>query len=271
MSAEPGPTRVVVIGLGRMGMPIARHLIEHGFDVRGHDRSAPERAQLVALGGVVTDFPHDLDEADFVILMVGHEDQVEELLLQPGGLCDHVSNRAVVLVMSTISPIRLERIAAQPAAQGLRILDVPVCRGDIGARSGELLALASGAAEDYVAAEPVLAAFCSDTFYLGVGLGLAQVAKSVNDMILWAAVVANYEGFALAESWGIDIEQMRSILAVSTGDNWSARHWERRANWPWSIKDMRIFIEVAAQRHLDVPVGRAVETAVADLPILRHA
>lgn len=271
MAAEPRRTRVLVIGLGRMGMPIARHLIEHGFDVRGHDRAAPAREQLVALGGVVADFPDDLGEADFVILMVGHEDQVEELLLQPGGLGGHVATQAVVMVMSTISPTRLERIAAQPAAQGLRILDVPVCRGDVGAVSGELLALVSGAEEDYAAARPLLATFCSDVFYLGPRLGVAQVAKSVNDMILWAAVVANYEGFELAESWGIDIEQLRSILAVSTGDNWSARNWERRGNWPWSIKDMRIFVELAAQRQLDVPVGRAVGAAVADLPILRHA
>lgn len=263
--------RVLLVGLGRMGLPIARHLIEHGFEVHGHDLAQVARNELVGLGGLVANFPEVAAESDFVVVMVGHEDQVEQLLLEPGGLSEHCSDNTVVIVMSTISPVRLEAIASQPPARRLRILDVPVCRGDVGAASGGLLALVSGTSSDFNASRELLEAFCSDIFYLGERLGVAQVAKSVNDMILWAAVVANYEGFSLAESWGIGMDQLRPMLEVSTGDNWAARHWERREHWPWSIKDMRIFTELAKQGRLDLPLANTIEQEVATLPILHHA
>lgn len=254
-----------------MGLPTAGFAIGKGFDVHGYDPVEQKRQELKALGGTPeAELGEALASADQVAVMVGQESEVDSLFRGEQGIFARCKKGTLVLVNSTVSPSFIAELGTHAAAAGIRILDAPLCRAEMAARSGTLLALTSGDSRDHQAASSLLGSFCSDIFYVGNCLGMAQVAKTVNNMILWATVVANYEAFRLAESWNLDITELRKVLQTSSADNWSLRKWEKVNEMPWSIKDMDIASRLAAQSGVHLPLSELVASLVANLPVLNH-
>lgn len=263
--------RVLFLGLGRMGLPMARHAIRKGFDVHGFDPAALRRDELEALGGTPEgDIGQALAEADQIVIMVGQESEVGALFHGNDGIFARARKGTVVLVSSTVSPLFIAGLGAQAANAGIRLLDAPLCRAEMAAQSGTLLALTSGDSGSHDAAVPLLRSYCSDIFFVGHKLGMAQVAKAVNNMILWATVVANYEAFHLAEAWKLDVSALREVLKTSSADNWSLRQWNKVDEMPWSMKDMDIALRIASEASLTLPLSILVKSLVRELPVLRH-
>jgi 3-hydroxyisobutyrate dehydrogenase-like beta-hydroxyacid dehydrogenase len=263
---------VLVVGLGQMGLPIAGHLAAHGIDVIGWDESEQVRAGLDATAiRCAGSLREGLAEAAVVILMVGSERAVTSIVRDRSGLLDTARPGTVVLLMSTVTPALAAELADEAATRGLRFLDTPVCRTVRGAREGNLLALVSGAESDMEAVRPVLSAFCSDIRHVGPRVGDAQVAKAVNNLLLWAAVMANEEGLRLASAYGLDEQRLRDCLVISTADNWSLREWDRAGEWPWSIKDMHIVLDMADANDLAMPLSGLLSQLVRVSQILSHA
>ena len=262
---------ILFLGLGRMGLPTAGFAVRKGFDVHGYDPVEQKRQELRALGGVPeAELGKALAAADQVAIMVGQESEVDHLFRSEQGILARCGKGTLVLVNSTVSPSFIVGLEAHAVAAGIQILDAPLCRAEMAARSGTPLALTSGNSQNHRAALPLLESFCSDVFYVGDRLGMAQVAKTVNNMILWATVVANYEAFSLAESWNLNITELRKVLETSSADNWSLRMWDKVNEMPWSIKDMDIASRIAAQSGVHLPLSELVRALVANLPVLNH-
>lgn len=260
---------VALLGLGRMGMPMARHLIAAGWPVVGYDPNPERRTLLRDAGGTACETAGDaLAEAEIVFVLVGNEAETTEVIRGPGGVAERARPGALVAVMATVAPQLVVELGRALAEQGLQPLDVPLCRGEHGALAGELLSLVAGDAQAAQALEPALRPFSSDVAYLGGRLGAAQVVKSVNNMILWGCLVASAEGLRLAEGYGVDPDQAREVLAISSADNYALRNWSDMHRRPWSAKDMRLALALAEETDVRIPLAGLVSQLVRERELL---
>ena len=137
---------------------------------------------------------------------------------------------------------------------GIVLLDMALTRGEPFAEAGTMLILGGGDEAAFAACDPVFRSFASDIFHLGA-FGAGQVAKMVNNLILWACMTANDEALRLGEALGVDAERMRNALGHSSAANFSltARADERPT--PWAEKDMMIALKEADVVRMSVPLA----------------
>ncbi|GAA3707058.1 NAD(P)-dependent oxidoreductase [Streptomyces tremellae] len=247
-----GQTTVGVLGAGRMGMPIIGHLVRHGFTVLVHDVDAGKEPAVGERGARFTGSPADIAaECDTVLVCVGYEEQLRELMLGAGGILGTLREGAVVAVLSTVSPEVMSGLAEAAQKHGVHVVDAPVCRGSWAADAGELLSLLGGTEEAAAKFTEVARAYSSDIVRIG-DIGAGQVAKAVNNLILWACLVADHEGLALAHRHGVDIESLREALKMSSAANHALDNWNNQT-MAWAEDDMKIVSEMAAAKGIGLP------------------
>lgn len=173
--------RVGIVGLGKMGHPMARHLARAKFEVTGYDIDPHARSQAQQSGIALADNPRAVAErSDFVIIVVGFDSEAEAVLLGRDGIVGAGRRGLIVGIASTVAPSTMARLAARLADSGIVLLDMPLTRGEPAAEAGELLVMVGGDAEAFESCKPALASFASSIFYLGQ-LGAGQVGKMVNN------------------------------------------------------------------------------------------
>ncbi len=146
------------------------------------------------------------------------------------------------------------------AAAGVGLVDAPVCYGLQGAKAGELISLAGGTEEDVARARPVLMAYSRSVEHMGP-VGTGQIGKACNNMMHWAACVANYETLALAKSVGIDAQAMRETLLKCPARNTTLERWDT-TKFTWHEKDMDVVLDLAQQAGLALPLFGMVDQLV---------
>jgi len=264
--------RAAVVGLGAMGLPILRHLGAAGFDAVGWDSEASSRSTATDAGATVAaSLGEALGRSSVALFLVGSEAAMNEVLRGPGGAFDVMAPGSTQLVMGTITPELAEELWDVGHRARQNVLSSPLCRTVRGAQEANSLALVSGDPDIAAAVRPLLSAFCSDIFFVGTRPGDAQVAKAVNDLMLWASVMANEEGLRLAAEYGLDVERLRACLVTSTADSWSLREWAHVAEWPWSIKDLHFLQQMAGHLGVEVPVTDQLSVLVQRSEVLTHA
>lgn len=242
---------VGLIGAGRMGMPIIGHLHRAGFKVLVRERNAERRADVESRGGVWCDGQDMLAEAGAILVCVGYDSEVRELLGGSGGLLHICRRDTIIAVLSTIHPKTMQELAGQARAAGMHVVDSTVCRGGRAADDGTLLSFIAGEKDVVERMRPVLSAYSADIVHSG-GIGTAQVAKASNNLILWACLVANHEALALAKRYGVDIEALRSALLMSSATNGALDNWGNQS-MAWAEDDMEIVQDMAQQCGLSLP------------------
>lgn len=254
--------RVGIIGLGKMGHPMARHLRKAGFDVAGYDIDLSARRQAQQSGIAVAANPRAVaEQSDFVIVVVGFDQEAEAVLLGPDGIAGAARPGLIVGIASTVAPRTMKRLAARLADTGIVLLDMPITRGEPAAQAGEMLVMVGGDAAAFELCRPALRSFANAIFHLG-DLGAGQVGKMVNNMILWSCISANFEGFKLAQGLGVDLERLRAALVESSASNWALQTQIDRFPMPWAEKDMRIVLSEADHLRLSVPLCGVVTEVV---------
>jgi 3-hydroxyisobutyrate dehydrogenase-like beta-hydroxyacid dehydrogenase len=158
----------------------------------------------------------------------------------------------------------MRRLHAIAAADGGRLLDTPLCRGDHAARQGTLLALVGGDAAVLARTDDVLRAFCSDVVHIG-GPGAGQTAKLVNNMLLWSNIASVVEGLRLAERLGVQRGPLVEGLLLSSASSWVLETWGRPREIPWADEDMRLVLAAAERAGLSTPISRVVQEAIAEV------
>jgi len=247
---------VGVIGAGRMGQPIIGHLARKGFTVRVHDIDLGKRGAAESRGGSWSADAAGLARVcEAILICVGYDRELRDLL-SDDGIFGHVRRDSIIAVLSTVHPETVRELAARGRSRGLHVVDATMCRGAWAADEGTLLSFVAGSPEIVERLRPVLAAFSSDIVPTG-DIGSAQVAKAANNMIMWACLVANHEGLALAHRYGLDIETMRKALLTTHAANASLDHWGRQS-MAWADDDMEIVAAMAKERGIALKQADAV-------------
>ena len=216
-------TSIAFVGLGSMGMPMARHLIAAGLDVRGYDIRPESRATLAAEGGGQAEtVARACEGAGAILLMVVNAAQAEEVLFAQGGL-DALAPEAVVVLMATCPPQAVIDIAARVTASGRRFVDAPVSGGVVGAAAAKLTIMAAAPADTLAAIRPVLEKMGDRVFHVGTEPGQGATVKAVNQLLCGVHIAATAEALSLAEQVGVDLAVVLEILSGSAASSWMLR------------------------------------------------
>lgn len=250
--------KVGFVGLGAMGGPMARNLLEAGHAVVVHDIDARKVQALSEAGAEVAPSPEQMArQCTRLVCMVETTPQMQEVI---GGFARGASPGHIVICMSTVDVPALQRVGADLAAQGIALLDAPVSGGTTGAAAGTLSVICGGPRETFAACEDLFRAMGGNVFLMGpLGSGLAM--KLINNMLLQVQVVAIAEGMVLGAKAGLDAQQVIDVLRVSTGASVAversgtrmvARDFSPSGTTDISYKDQEV--ETALAKALGVPM-----------------
>ena len=260
---------VGVIGLGKMGGQLARHLAAAGFETRGYDVRAEAMAAAEADGAAATASPAALASvSDLVIVGVGFDSELEAALFGDDGVMDSPRPGSVIAVASTVAPATMLKIVERIGEREVAVLDIPMARGEQAAIDGNLLIFGGGDREVFDRCRPAFSTFSDAIHYLGP-VGAGQVGKLVNNLILWACISANEEGFRLAESLGVAAAPLRDALLQSSAHNWAMATEAVERPMPWAEKDMTIVLKEADAARVSLPLSGTVKEVIKGVKIAR--
>ena len=213
--------RVGVIGLGAMGMGVARSLLRAGFPVVAFDVRKEALDAIAAEGATVAATPAALGrQVSVVVVLVVNADQTEQVLFGQDGAATTLSPGALVIASSTVAPEFAERLGARLEAQGLLLLDAPVSGGAAKAATGQMTIMSSGTAAAYAKAEDVLAAIAAKVYRLGDRPGMGSKVKTINQLLAGVHIAAAAEAMALGIRAGVDPDALYEVIANSAGSSW---------------------------------------------------
>ncbi len=207
--------RVGFIGLGIMGYPMAQNLIEAGYELVLYNRTREKAEDLAEGGAEVAGSPKEVaEQSDIVVTMLPDSPQVEEVVAGEDGVLEGIQEGALLVDMSTISPLVTEEIAAQVQEHGASMLDAPVSGGQPGAEGGTLSIMVGGSEEDFERARPLFDVMGSASTHVGP-TGTGQVVKACNQIVVALTIEAVSEALVLGSKAGVEPEKV--IEALSGG------------------------------------------------------
>jgi 3-hydroxyisobutyrate dehydrogenase len=261
MSADMEKEVVGIVGVGRMGLSMLKHMIRHGYRTIACDISEAQLEKAREAGAETVGSPAEMAAlASFVILGVGYDDEVNEVVLGDNGLLNTLKAGSLIAVSSTVSPDTVKAIDEKAAPKKIDVLDAPICRGRWAADNGTLLALVGGTEDVVKRGRKVYQTFSSDIVHLG-DVGHGQVAKAMNNLLLWINSIGLIEAGQLAQSTGIDLPKLRDALQISSGKSQAMEDWDM-TSFTWALKDMQVVSQMSDKAGLTLPVTGMVKELV---------
>jgi 3-hydroxyisobutyrate dehydrogenase-like beta-hydroxyacid dehydrogenase len=251
------------LGLGIMGGPMAKHLIDAGNSVALWSHSSDKATKLAAHGGTACGTPADVAAAsDIIFLCVGDTAMSREVILGKDGLIEKAKPGTIIVDCSTVSPSESRRMGEALAAKGVEFLDAPCTGSKAGAENGKLTFMVGGKKEIFDKVEPYFKNMGELLYYCG-GAGMGLNAKLSQNMVLGNLLQAFNESMVLAVKAGVDPELMLDILnnsaARSTFISVKApmifkRDFSTNFSVKWLEKDMQLMLDSAAELNVPAPV-----------------
>ena len=209
--------KVGFIGLGIMGLPMAKNLLKNGYSLVVHNRSRKPVNELVSLGAESAFSGREVAEkTDVVITMLPDSPDVKEVILGKNGVIEGVRSGMVVIDMSTISPKVSVEIANSLATKGVEMLDAPVSGGQKGAIEGTLSIMVGGKKEVFERCLPIFRSLGQVIVHVG-GNGAGEIVKLCNQVICALNIVSMCEGIALCKRTGVDVAKMIEVVSGGLG------------------------------------------------------
>jgi 3-hydroxyisobutyrate dehydrogenase len=239
-------------GLGVMGGPMARHLIDAGHAVTGFNRS-PHKAQAwaSATGGAVAGTVADAASgAELFILCVGNDDDVRQVTTEA---MPHLAANAVIVDHTTTSARVARQMSELAAGQGAAFIDAPVSGGQAGAENGQLSVMAGGDAAALDRVLPALMAYSKAVKHMGPS-GAGQLTKMVNQICIAGVVQGLAEAVHFAQSAGLDPEAAYDAVSKGAAQSWQMdNRWKTMAKGEfdfgfavdWMRKDLGLVLDEA--------------------------
>lgn len=254
--------KVGFVGLGIMGLGMARNLLKAGFDVRVWNRTSSKMDTLVAEGATAGASPEDVAaNVDITVICVSDTPDVEAVVLGENGIMKGAKSGSLVIDCSTISPQVTQDIASQLAAKGVAMLDAPISGGSEGAANGTLSIMVGGDGADFDRAMPVFEAMGSAITHVGAS-GAGQMVKLVNQVLVVGNCLAMAEALILAKAGGLDLEKAYNAVKGGAAGSWMftnranqiiADDWRPGFTIDLQQKDLRLVLEAADQLHAPLP------------------
>lgn len=258
-----------LIGLGKMGAPMVRHMLAGGFKVTGYDVHTELIEAAAGDGAIAATSPAEVAAgSDTILIAVGFDGEVEAALFGADGVMEGIQDGALIAICSTIAPSTVAKIQKRIGDPSVRLVDCPLTRGEQAAIDGKMLTMVGGMEEDFEALLPVMECYADAIHHLGP-VGAGSTGKMINNMILWACMSANREGMMLADGLGVDQEKLRTALLQSSAGNWSLETRADEAPTPWAEKDMMIVLGEADRLRLPLPLSGVVKEVIKQLKVER--
>jgi 2-hydroxy-3-oxopropionate reductase len=205
--------RIGFIGLGIMGKPMARNLIEAGYELVVYNRSRGKVDELAQEGAEATGSPREVaEQSDIIITMLPDSPEVREIVAGEDGLFEGIKEGSLLIDMSTISPVVTEELAAEAGQKGVGMLDAPVSGGETGAIDGTLSIMVGGSEEDFERARPIFDVLGQTVVRVGEA-GAGQVVKACNQIVVALVIEAVSEALVLGSKAGVDPEKIIKVLS----------------------------------------------------------
>lgn len=269
--------KVAFIGLGTMGAPMAKRLLEAGHELTVHNRTREREEPLSALGARRASSPAEAARgAEVVFTMVGDSPDVLDIILGEQGVAQGLEEGAVVVDHSTIAPAVAREVADALRAQGAWLLDAPVSGGSEGAHRGSLSIMVGGEASVLARVEPLLAVLGSTITHVGDS-GAGQLCKAVNQVVIAGTYAAIAEGLTLAMKSGVDVDAVLQAISggaagswglINRGPNMIAGTYPLGFRTRLHYKDLGIALDAAAEQ--EVPLPLAAWVAQQELGLIRR-
>ncbi|MGO2634118.1 MAG: 2-hydroxy-3-oxopropionate reductase [Galactobacter sp.] len=264
-------TKVTVIGLGIMGLPMAKNLLKAGFDVTGYNRSQPKIDDLIQAGGKgAGSIAESVTEADVIITMVPDSPDVEAVLTGEDAIIGNAKQGAIWIDASTIRPDVAQQLAATAKEAGLRPLDAPVSGGEQGAIDAALSIMVGGDPADLEAAKPVLDAVGKTVVHVGAS-GAGQTVKAANQLIVAGNIAVLAEGLLFLEAHDADLPAAIKVLGGGLAgskvldqkaEKMRTREFAPGFRLALHNKDLGIITSAAREAQLPLPVSTLVAQLV---------
>lgn len=265
-AARRDPT-VGVLGLGAMGAPIARHLLDAGTPVVVHDLEDQAVSMAVAAGAKAAgDLASLAAASDIVLVVVPSDEDVRAACLGPDGLLARASAGDTVLVCSSVRPDTCG-LLAETAPEGVAVLDAALTGGVRGAEEGVINLLVGGDRSALDDVRPQLEPWTKSVHHLGA-LGSGQVGKTANNLVHWAQICAITEALELGRRWGVPVPALRQALMDGPTDSRTLRELERM-RLTWHAKDLANAVVMADEVGWELPVGRVAQATMPQITVER--
>lgn len=217
----PELKQVAVVGLGSMGMGMARSLLRHGHSVTGCDVNPAAVQALTADGGIGVGTPAlAAENADIAIVVVVNAEQTETVLFGADGAVAAMKPGSIIISSATMSPREATKFGARAKEHGVLYLDAPISGGSVKAGTGKLTVMASGSSEAFAAAKPALDAMAETVYTLGDDIGVGSSFKIVNQLLAGVHIAVACEAITFAKSLGLDISRVFDVITKSAGNSW---------------------------------------------------
>ena len=258
---------IAFVGLGSMGLGMAKNLLKHGHRVIGVDPSAAARDAFIAAGGTSAPTPAAAAaNADVVIVAVVNSQQVETVLYGENGAATALRPGGLVMQCATRPAAFVRKLGERLAAGDHELLDAPMSGGRARAESGELTFMASGAPTAFAAAESILSATSAKVFRLGDAAGIGSLVKTVNQLLAGVHIATAAEAMALAAKAGADTRAVYEVISASAGNSWMfgnrVPHMLDDDFTPLSaveifVKDLGLVLDTGHELRLPLPLAAA--------------
>lgn len=260
------PHTTAVIGLGSMGYGIAQSCLAAGHTTHGFDIAPVQVERFRAEGGAIGELTDIAGTLDAVIVVVLNAAQTEAVLFGDAGIVPHLKPGTVVMACATVPPDFAKDMESRCNAHNIHYLDAPISGGSVKAAQGALSIMASGTADAFTAAKPILEATAETVFELGDHAGPGSAMKAVNQLLAGVHIATMAEALTFGMTQGVAPKQFVEVISKCAGSSWML---ENRAPhivagdytphssvniWP---KDLGIVLDIAKSASFSAPITAA--------------
>jgi len=208
--------RVGIVGLGDMGLGMARNLLEGGFPLTGFDLRHERRTELVKAGGTAAESCREVGEqSEVVFVMVLNGDQVKQVVLGPEGLLEGMQPGTTIIVSATINPAEVRELVDPVGEKGIHLIDSPVSGGKAGADGGTLTLMAAAQSDVLAQQQEVLEAVSKTLLHVGEEIGQGQTVKAALQAMIGTTFAAIFESLVLGANAGVKGETLYKVFSAS--------------------------------------------------------
>jgi len=259
------------IGTGMMGSPMACNLLKAGYDVLVYDARPEATKDCLALGARSVGVASEMACCGVVFIMVNSGPQVEDVLTGGHGLSKGMkeNQKLTAVIMSTVSPTLIKKLAVVTQPMGLTLIDAPVSGGPILAQTGKLSFIIGGEEAMVESIRPYILTMGPNVYHVGAtGMGLAT--KLINNIVGITNAYIFAEALKIGNKGGLDLKKVVEAINASSGRNWGSENWEMFVNLVGVVRSDIAFKNTCI-KDVETAIAWGGQLGLEDSPILKAA